>query len=86
MILIPARILWRTLIEMISGVSCSTIRAISSGPQSTGAKTVDHVDELRRASALSSRRSPQIEHVLVEVVVEIGQERGADGVEGGHDA
>jgi len=34
-ILMPALTLWRTLMEMMSGVRPSTMRAISSGPQST---------------------------------------------------
>jgi len=47
-ILIRARILWRTLMERINGVICSTIRGISSRPQSTA-----------RSPGISDTNSPQ---------------------------
>ena len=83
-ILMPARTLLRTLIEMISGVNCSTIRAISSGPQSTGRRPGDQIDQ-RGDLVLVGSAVTADQHVLVEFVLEVAQQRGADGMERGYD-
>ena len=70
---------------MISGVSCSMIRAISSGPQSTARRPgICSTSCGQRAPCPRGVAADQ--DVLVEVVLEVGEQRGADRVKGRDDA
>ena len=84
-ILIPAWVLWRTLIEIKSGVSASVIRAISRRAGMDGAQAVDPLHELGDDLAVGLAVAAQ-QDVLVEGVVEVGQQRRADRVQAAHDA
>ncbi len=84
-ILIPACALWRTLMEMSSGVSCSVRRAISRRPASTqrspSMRSISVHDGLLVGLAVTAHQD-----VLVERVAEVAQQRRADGVQRRHDA
>ena len=67
---IPAWVLWRMLIAIISAVSDSVIRAISSRPASTQRSPGDAVEQ-RRDALLVGAAVADDQHVLVERVVEV---------------
>ena len=76
--------LWRLLIEISSGVSCSMMRAISRSPQSTGRRPGIRRDQRRRV-VLGLAVVARDQHVLVHLACGIGQRRRADRVERRHD-
>ena len=70
--------------EISIGVSCSTIRAISSGAGVDRAQAGDQLDQPRHPRLVGLAVAAD-EHVLVELGVGVGEGRGADRVQGGDD-
>ena len=81
----PARTLLRTLIEISSGVSCLDDPGHLQRPAVDRAQTVDPLHELGQRVLVGALVAAD-QHVLVELVLEVGQQRGADGVKGRDDA
>ena len=79
---IPACALYRTLIEISIGVSCSTIRAVSSRPaltaRSPGISSIKPGDTSLVGLSLSADQD-----VFVDLGVGVGEHRGADRVKRG---
>ena len=76
----PAWTLCRALTAMSRAVSDSVIRAISSLPAVDAAKPGDPLDKDGRVALVLAPVAAQ-EHVLFERVLEVGEGRGADGVQ-----
>ena len=81
MILIPACVLWRTLIEISSAVSDSAMRAISRRPASTQRRPVDAVDEADDALLVGSRGRRTRARPRRARASRSPQRGGADGVQ-----
>ena len=70
----PAWVLWRMFTEISSGVRPSTSRAASSLPAFTGRRPVDQRDQLGHP-ALGVPVVAGHQHVLVELLVQVGERR-----------
>ncbi len=76
----PACVLCLMFIEIRSAVSDSVIRECSRRPASSGAQPVDPRDQ-RDRRLLGVLAVPADQDVLAELVLEVGERRGADGVQ-----